>query len=157
MRMGKFRLDCERISYYFKWIFLLAKVQIRARVTFFVGGRFIDATENSTPVKKSFTLKNAANLWHFFLLPGKNKKKFSRFAIEFFPRQPWNVTNGFAFVSLLPTSEKWLAMFLRFFKRPRKVWNIFSPASQIAKLERQIFLIHWKTIFQSNPRVGGSK
>lgn len=63
----------------------------------------------------------------FLLSPGKNKKKvFLSFeAIEFFPRQPWNVTNGSAFVSVVQLVRNDFALFSRFFLAMRETSKQF--------------------------------
>lgn len=90
--------------------------------------------------KKIFYVEKCCKFMTFFSsFLAKTRKKFSRFAIEFFPRQPWNVTNGFAFVSLLPTSEKWLAMFLRFSKTEKSLKHFFACLANCQTWTANIF------------------
>lgn len=157
MRMRKFRPDCERISYYFKWIFLLAKVQIRARVTFFVGGRFIDATENSTPVKNLLRWKMLQIYDIFFSFLAKTRKSFLASLSNFFlvNREMWQM------VLLLFRSYRLvrndLQCFWDFLKDREKFETFFRLPRSLPNLNGKYFSSIEKQFFNQTQELKGSK
>lgn len=147
-------LPRKDMSYYFKWIFLLAKVQIRTGYNFSPEQVCRSHTEKVS-CKKLLTLKNAANLWHFFFLLAKTWRKFSRFHHRTFSSSTVKCDKWLCFCFSPETREKWLAMLSRFSwngKLSKQFLLPFFPSEKLLNLFGKIFFSQRKNNFSINPK-----